>query len=378
MSRGDFDESGKYLRQALDLARQDRSRSNEVKAILSLGRLNQQLGNNDEAISQLQEALNFFKPGGYRKETLIALTALGRAYQEKGDPEKALKIFEEHLQLSKDSGDQAGLGESHMNLALLRGYGQEMFPEAISHLDEKVKIDEARGANIGLGFDHMNRGNFLWQLGKYPEARAALDKAFEIANRPEANYKAALAWVHLTRAQMALSERNYSEAKKNAQLALDVSASQIPDVILQAKYCTGRAEAFSGAAQAGKKSCEEAVAMAKKLNDPQLIASALLALAEVLLIGNDSKGALENALEAQKMVARSGHQDSEWRALLIAARASDLTGNKSAAYDYASRADSLCAGLEQKWGKDAYESYLRRPDIQSYRNQVAQILKVGK
>jgi serine/threonine protein kinase/Tfp pilus assembly protein PilF len=378
MSRGDFDESGKYLRQALDLARQDRSRSNEVKAILSLGRLNQQLGNNDEAISQLQEALNFFKPGGYRKETLIALTALGRAYQEKGEPEKALKIFEEHLQLSKDSGDQAGLGESHMNLALLRGFGQEMFPEAISHLDEKVKIDEARGANIGLGFDHMNRGNFLWQLGKYAEARAALDKAFEIANRPEANYKAALAWVHLTRAQMALSERNYSEAKKNAQLALDVSASQIPDVILQAKYCTGRAEAFSGAAQAGKKSCEEALAMAKKVNDPQLTANALLALAEVLLIGNDSKGALENALEAQKMFAQSGHQDSEWRALLIAARASDLTGNKSAAYDYASRADSLGAGLEQKWGKEAYESYLRRPDIQNYRNQVAQILKVGK
>jgi len=378
MSRGDFDESGRYFRQALDLARQDKSRSSEVRAILALGRLNQQLGNNDEAISQLQEALNFFKPGGYRKETSIALTALGRSYQEKGEADTALKLFEEQLQLSRDSGDQAGVGESHMNLALLRGFGQEMYAEAISHLDEKVKIDEARGAKVGLGFDHMNRGNFLWQLGKYPEARAALDKAFEIANGPAANYKAALAWVNLTRAQMALSERNYSEAKKNAQLALDVSASQFPDVILQAKYCMGRAEAFSGAAQAGRKSCEEAVAMAKKVNSPQLISSALLALAEVLLIANDSKGALENALEAQKMLARSGQQDSEWRALLIAARASDLTGNKSAAQDYASRADSLCAGLEQKWGKEAYEGYLRRPDIQNYRNQVVQILKVNK
>jgi len=378
MSRGDFDESGKYFRQAFELARQDKSRSSEVRAILALGRLNQQLGNNDEAISQLQEALNFFKPGGYRKETSIALTALGRAYQEKGEPETALKIFEEQLQLSTDSGDRAGVGESHMNLALLRGFGQEMYPEALSHLDEKVKIDEGLGAKVGLGFDHMNRGNFLWQLGKYPEARAALDKAFEIANRPEANYKAALAWVHLTRALMALSERNYSEAKKNAQLALDVSASQFPDVILQAKYCMGRAEAFSGALQAGKKSCEEAVVMAKKVNAPQLISSALLALAEVLLIANDSKGALENALEAQKMLARSGQEDSEWRALLIAARASDLTGNKSAAYDYASRAGSLCAGLEQKWGKEAYEGYSHRPDIQNYRNQVAQILKVGK
>jgi tetratricopeptide (TPR) repeat protein len=378
MSRGDFDESGKYLNQALDLARQDKSRSGEMRAILSLGRLNQQLGNDDEAISQLQEALKFYKPGGYRKETSIALTMLGRAYQDKGEDQTALKFFEEQFQLAKDSGDQASVGDSHMNLALLRGLNQEMYPEALSHLDEKVKIDEAQGARVQLGFDYMNRGNFLWQLGKYPEARAALDKAFEIANRPGANYKAALAWVHLARAQMALSERNYSEAKKNAQLALDVSASQFPDVILQAKYCMGRVEAFSGASQVGKKSCEEAVATAKKVNAPQLISSALLALAEVLLIANDSKGALENALEAQKMLARSGQQDSQWRALLIAARASELAGNKSAARGYASQADSLCAGLEQKWGKEAYESYLRRPDIQTYRNQGAQILKVDK
>src|SRR5260370_36657098 len=136
---------------------------------------------------------------------------------------------------------------------------------------------------------------------------------------------------------MALSERNYSEAKKNAQLALDVSASQFPDVTPQAKYCTGRAEAFSGAPQVGRKLCEEAVAMAKKVNDPRLISSALLALAEVLLIANDLEGALESALEAQKMLARSGQHDSEWRPLRIAARATDLAGNKSSAHDYAAQ-----------------------------------------
>lgn len=378
MSRGDFDESGKYFRQALDLARQDKARSSEARAILSLGRLNQQLNNNDEAISQLEEALKFFKPGGYRRETSIALTALGRAYQDKGEEQTALKIFEEQLQLSRDSNDQSGVAESHMNLALLRGINQGMYTEALSHLDEKVKIDEARGAKVGLGFGQMNRGAFLWQLGRYPEARAALDSAFEIANRPEANYKALLAWVHLTTSQMALSERNYAEAKNKGQLALDVSALQFPDVTLQAKYCIGRAEAFSGAPQVGRKSCEEALAMAKKQNAPQLISTALLALAEVLLIGNDTKGALANTLEAQKMFARSGQQDSEWRALLIAARASDLTGNKSAARDYASKADSLCAGLEQRWGKEAYQGYLRRPDIQNYRNQLAQVLKYSQ
>ena len=87
------------------------------------------------------------------------MTVLGRAYQEKGEEDTALKIFEEQLQLSRDSGDQVSLA-SHMNLALLRGINQEMYPEALSHLDEKVKIDEALGAKVALGFDQMNRELF--------------------------------------------------------------------------------------------------------------------------------------------------------------------------------------------------------------------------
>jgi tetratricopeptide (TPR) repeat protein len=265
-----------------------------------------------------------------------------------------------------------------MNLAMLRGISQELYPEALSHLDEKYKIDEARGAKVQMGFVQMNRGIFLWQLGRYPEARAALDAAFEIATRPEATAKTLLAWVHLTNARMAVSERRYDEAKKNSQLALEVSGSQIPDVTLQAKYCLGLAEAFSGAPQVGRKLCEEAVTLAKKSNSPQLISSALLALAEVMLIGNDAKGAVENSLEAKNIFARFGQQDSEWRALLIAARADQLAGDKSAARENGSQADILCAGLEQKWGKEAFAAYLRRPDIQNYRNQTAQILKLSK
>jgi serine/threonine protein kinase/tetratricopeptide (TPR) repeat protein len=378
ISRGDFDEAGKYFRLALDLARRDKSKSNEVRAILSLSRLNQQLGNNDEAISQVEEALRFYKAGGYRKETSIALSVLGRAHQDKGETDVALKIFEEQLQLSKDSDDLQGVADSHMNLGRLRGFNQEMYPEALSELDQKYKIDEARGARVGMGFDQMNRGAFLWQLGRYPEARTALDSAFEIANRPEANYKAVLAWVHLTNAQMALSERRYDEAKKKSQLALDVSASQFPDVTLQAKYCMGRAEAFSGAPQVGRKLGDEAVALAKKANSPQLISSALLALAEIMLTANDAKGALENSLAAKDIFVRFGQQDSEWRALLIAARASELAGDKSAALDYGTQADRLCAGLDQKWGTEAYAGYLRRPDIQNYRNQIVQIRKLTK
>lgn len=118
--------------------------------------------------------------------------------------------------------------------------------------------------------------------------------------------------------------------------------------------------------------------MAKEVKSPRLLSSALLALAEVLLLGNDAPRALATALEAQAMFAHAGQQDSEWRVLLIAARASQLAGNKSAMQDYASRADGLCAGLQQKWGAEAYDGYLRRSDIETYRRQIDQILSRSK
>lgn len=378
LNRGEFDEGGKYFRQALDLAQRDKTRRSEARAILSLGRLNQQLGNTDEAISQLQEALKFYKPGGYRRETSLALTVLGRAYSNKGEHEVASKIFEEQLELVQEWGDLSGVSDFHMSMALMRGLNQELYPEALSHLDEKYKIDESRGARVQMGFDQMNRGSYLWQLGRYYEARAALDSAFNIASRPEANAKAVLAWVHLNNAQIALSQSHYNEAKNRGQLALEVSALQFPDVTLHAKRTIGLAEALSGVPQPAKVLCEEAVAIAKKVNFPRHVSSALLTLAEVLLLEKDAQGALVKANEAQAMFAQSEQQDSEWHAWLIAARANEQMGNKSAAQNCASRANSLCAGLEQKWGKENYESYLRRPDIQSYRDQIAQILRRSK
>jgi hypothetical protein len=115
--------------------------------------------------------------------------------------------------------------------------------------------------------------------------------------------------------------------------------------------------------------------LASKTKSRQLITSVQLALAEIKLLERNAEQALNAALDVQKIFAQSGQKDSEWRSLLIAARASDLAGNKSAAQDYAARADKACSELQQKWGADSYESYLRRPDIQAYRAQLAQLLK---
>jgi serine/threonine protein kinase/Tfp pilus assembly protein PilF len=371
MNAGSFDEARNLFQQALDLARRDKSTVTEMRAHLAFGRLYYQQNNNEAAISESQTALNFYKPAGYRRETSIALTVLGRAYQDKGEDETALHLFQEQSELVK-AGDQSGVGDSHMSLANLVGINQEKYTDALAHLDEKLKIDEASKSGRGIASDQMNRGKFLWQLGRYPEARAALDAAFEIANKKESQIKTVLAWVHLIRGQIALSQGQPQEAKKEAQLALDLS-EKFPDVALQAKATMGLAQALSGSAAEGRKLCEEAVTAAQGLKSRSLITGAQLALAQAMLLNKDNAGAIQTATEAQKIFGQSGQKDSEWRALLIAARASDAAGDKSAARDYASRADAACNALQQVWGADSYESYLRRPDIQIYRRQLAQI-----
>jgi len=281
LSNGDFDEAGNYFQQALDLAHRENSTATEMRAHLSLGRLHFQKSNNDEAISELKQALDFYKKAGYRRETSLALTLLGRAYQDKGEDETALHYFEEQFELITKAGDDSGLADSHMSLALLKGVNQERYTEGLSHLDEKLKIDESRKSDRGKAFDQMNRGNFLWQLGRYDEARAALDAALEIATRQEAQLKTVVAWVHLVRARIALSQLQYGEAKKEGQLALDVS-DKFPDVALQAKYCMGLAQAYSGSAQQARNLCEDALRMAQQTKSRSLVTSAQLALAEVM------------------------------------------------------------------------------------------------
>jgi serine/threonine protein kinase len=372
MNAGSFDEARNLFQQALDMAQRDKSTVAEMRAHLCFGRLYYQLNDNDAAISEAQKALDFYKPGGYIRETSIALTVLGRANQDKGEDQTALRLFQEQSELVKQAGDQSGVGDSHMSLASLIGVNQEKYTEALAHLDEKLKIDEALKSGRGLASDQMNRGKFLWQLGRYAEAQTALDAAFEIANRKEAQIKTVLAWVHLIRARIALSQNQYPQAKKEAQLALDLS-DKFFDVALQAKSTMGLAQAMSGATAEGRKLCEEGVTIARGLKARALIAGAQLALAEAMLLSKDNPAAIQTASEVQKIFGQSGQKDSEWRALLIAARASAAAGDKSAARDYAGRAETALNSLPQIWGADSYESYLRRPDIQTYRKQLAQI-----
>lgn len=377
MSRGELDESGQSLHRALDFAQADKAPLGTARALLALGNLSLQLDNPDEAIRFLTHARDFYQDKGYRRQASTCLLLLGRANRAKGEYAAALEMSQQQLDLARDLSDSSLVAAAHSNIGSILGIDQEKYSEGLIHIDESYRINDRLGDTLGTGYDLMARGRLLWPLGRYDEARAALNKAFSIANHPDASYKPLLAYVYLSNAQMDLSESRFAEARRDSEKALELAGNRNKDVTIQAGYTLGLTQALSGAPKAGKSLCEEAVNNARKSGSPRLLSMSLLALAEVLLKTGDAKDALRNALQAQASFERYGQQESESHAWLIAARASDLMGNPSA-LGYAERAAGVLSVFLQKWDPDAQRLYQRRADVKSSRNQIDRILRVRK
>ncbi len=290
LARGEFADTRAYLNQALDLARQDKSPRLEARARLALGSLSTQEGSFDEAVSHLEAALKFYQPAGYRTETSNALILLGRAYRDKGEYAVAMKAFSEQLELAKRSGDPARLAATHSSIGVLLGDNQELYAEALPYFEESYRINKSLGARVGMGWDQVNRAASLSALGRYEEAKAALDEAYAIAAGPEAGFKSQLAYVDLIASQMALSLGHHVEATTRATAALTLAGRDYKDTALQAKQTLALTEAVSGSPKKALALVEEAVGAARELKLPRLLSKALLASAEVRIAGGDGRG----------------------------------------------------------------------------------------
>lgn len=370
--RGQPDEAEKYLSQALESAQRAKARRNEARARVSLASLRQQQNKPDEVIQFLEPALAFYQQGGYRSETFSCLVLLARANLQKGDFAAAQKGHEQLLQLAQAANDQSLLALAHAE----RGSGlveEQKFTEALDHLEQAGVIYTAQGVQRSLCYNLANRSDVLWRLGRYDEAQTLLAQAEAIANKPGGELKRLSAEVDLIKAQIALSQGRYADAKAAAAQALEKTNKEFKNLATTAKMMMGLAQCYGGTAAAGVAFVSAAFNESGALGDLSELADAQLALSEAMLSSGDSQGAAANALKAADVYARLGQSESEWRALTFAGQATQNLGDKAKAREYAMRARDPFSKLEQKWGSDNYKSYLGRPDIQRLRKQLDQL-----
>jgi tetratricopeptide (TPR) repeat protein len=276
--------------------------------------------------------------------------------------------------LAEREGDLSQVAFSHGEIGSVLAI-QEQYTEALRHFDESYEVNKSLKAVVAVAYAAIQRSSVLWEIGRYDEARAALEEAYSVAQGPDGSHTALLADIHLIHARLELSLRNFRESKVQSRQAIVLAGTQYMEIGVQARRALGLALARSGGPRAGKLLCRQALDLATQVKDQQLRSGASLAYAEALLESGEAQRALEAALEAQRSLARLGQQDSEWKAWLIAARANRLLGEARTASECASLAYTQLSGLEQRWGPEAYAGYTARPDIQNSRKQLDQVLR---
>jgi serine/threonine protein kinase/Flp pilus assembly protein TadD len=371
-ARGNYAEAEKYLKQGLEFAERNKAQRVRAKALGNLGGVYLQQGRSEEAARHAERALAFYQSGGYRREAAQTLTILIRAQRQMGNYAESRRALEQQLELAEKAGDRAlvALLHSELGWVLLR---LENYPGALGHFEESYAIEKTLGNELRIGHSLSNQSHALCALGRYTEARSKIEEASGIAGKPGADNKGLAADVGLARAQAALGNRNFGDAKTRSEQVIALVDRENDKTATEARLLLSRAQTLAGDAAAGRRSAQAALDAAKRFGDPWLLSSALLAYAESLLEAGDAQGALSGALEAREGFARAGRYESEFQACLVAARASLRAGKPEDARQYAARAEACLGELERAWGKQVFDTYQTRPDVQAARKHLAEV-----
>jgi serine/threonine protein kinase/tetratricopeptide (TPR) repeat protein len=372
-----YAEADKSYQRGLDFARKSKSQVREAEIMQNLSALYIQLLRTNEGLDYAQRALDVFEPKGYRSNVHTCLNLLGRGNRRKGDYETALRYYQRALNLAQQSNYPSQIAFSYGEIATVLA-AQERYPEALEHYNRSYEIHQSLSDQLNKAYNLMNLGNAFWQLGNYDDARASLQEASELALRLGDSGKLIVAEISLRYAQIALSNRDFPEAIKQSRLAVEQAGNQSSEIYVQAKSTLGQALAFSKDTRGGRDACQEAVETAARAGDEALLSRAKLALAEVLLENKDTQGALTNALEAQARFKSGGQLESEWRAWIVASRASRLKPDERASSEQLAHASESLEQLRQRWGDEIFASYMKRLDIQFSHKQLGVTLNTAE
>ena len=364
-AKQDYENAERYWNQAVQLARANKGRVREMSAVSNLGGLYISTLRVDEGLRMVNQALDFFRQGNYPRNVTYCLTQLGRGYRRKGEYAAALQALNEKLGLAKQNNSQRAIADSSAEIGAVL-LDQENLPSALEQYDSAQKVYEALPNKLRILFSKINRGNILWRLGQYDDAQLLFDDLLAATGDPKNGFAQFEPLVQVTVAQARLSQRNFSEAIRLSDQALKAAGPKDPEVAIQSAYTLGLAKAFSGDLKGGTKFCQDAVKMAATAGDFTLHSRALLAEAEAALLADDGRSALKLAMEAQPRFARGSQYESEWRAWVIASRASQKLGEKNQSEEQLRSAQSAWSKLQQQWGTSAFKQFALRPDVQVY------------
>ena len=276
---GQFPAAEASYKEALQIRRDIGDKRGIGDTLLDLGTLYSTRGKQDDALKLYKEALQIERDRGDELTQAICLSNIGDAYSFKGQYDDALTYFQQALQLREKLKTPDAIAESVRNVAVvntkLGQYGQAL-TQYLKALDLHRSIDDTRGTAM----DSYDMGTVFQYQGRYG---AAL-KAREDALKSFRGLKDRSFW-------MIESLSGYGQSlaqvgrEDDARRSLDEAIALARDLnnessLAQIQLFYGDVALYRGDAKASRAFYEQALQTANKGKDPEKALIAKISLAQ--------------------------------------------------------------------------------------------------
>ncbi len=296
-------------------------------------------GDYSEAVRQAELAMAIFGPLGLKTRMTLAATVIGSANRYLGNHEGARRGFERAMELRAELGDRRGMSVAINNLALLElddgntERAQRLFEQS---LVIKREFGEQRSIALGLA----NLADVLIRTGQWDAAEAVLTEGAGLA----AGNPQLIGTIACNQGALAAHRQDWALATERFEAAIAASqAGGHPHDVIEAMIGLGRVHAQAGDHQAAVARLRAAQALATEIGNPQLLASAEAALAEITradaaAAGQGQRPAVPAVLAVAVVVAVLPENLTSRQAEVLALLAAGLSNKQIAAELYLSTA----------------------------------------
>jgi class 3 adenylate cyclase/tetratricopeptide (TPR) repeat protein len=315
-----------------------RDASHDVRAWQGIASTLRKQGKYIDALATVDEA---FSTPALRGQTLTKLWLEGGwTLSVTGRSDQAIDVFLAGLETTGGKRD-ADVASLLIQLARTESV-DGLYEDAVAHAGEAQDIAEETGDLHALSTTLRITGGAYWWLDRLPEARSALERGLELAERVGSAEEIAACLLNL--ALVAKSAEEFGDAKSYERQAIEEFE--------RAGNATGRAQAYANLAdtleRAGEleealETCHRAQELAREIGYPHAVAATANTLACIELKREHFADAGATAEEAAELYLELGSDPVASEMLTLAAEAWDKAGEAGRARACSARARELVA-----------------------------------
>ncbi|HEX9723145.1 MAG TPA: tetratricopeptide repeat protein [Vicinamibacteria bacterium] len=299
---GSVEEAQARYEQALELQREIGDRLGAARVLLTLGEIHDRRGDVEKALALYKESLQTVRELGDKQLEEICLSYIGTLYLDRGEYGDAQTYLELELRMREDLGNK-DLSETLHNLgeiALRTG----RYNVALDHYLRALELTREAGDDLGIAIESHSLGTVFGYQGRLGASLKAKEDA--IASLEKAGEGGLWRASILSGYGDALNRfGKFEEAKKRLDDALALARElEIPMLVAQTLNFIGEGQFYQGTAEASRNPFEESLQVALGQKDPRLVLPAQVNLAKLELWAARDSSVPASALETIAELAR--------------------------------------------------------------------------